>query len=95
MMATVKTSSRSRGTTAVAKENGGKLEEGLNPFKSDRFDAESYVQSNCSLNDKVPSFSSPFSPFYFTLFFALALKRPTVFCSTLFLHFSAFTFACG
>ncbi|KAJ1429235.1 Exocyst component Exo84, C-terminal [Sesbania bispinosa] len=48
-MATGKTSSRSRGSV---KENGGKLEEGLNPFKSDRFDAEYYVQSNCSLNDK-------------------------------------------
>lgn len=51
-MASGKTS-RSRSAVASAKENGPKLEEGLNPFKSDKFDAESYVQSNCSLNDKV------------------------------------------
>lgn len=51
-MAMMKSSSRSRTTAANVKENGLKLEEGLNPFKSDRFDAESYVQSNCSLNDK-------------------------------------------
>ncbi|KAL6137253.1 hypothetical protein ACLB2K_062545 [Fragaria x ananassa] len=41
---------RSRGTPV--KENGVKLEEGLNVFKSDRFDAQSYVQSRCSLNEK-------------------------------------------
>ncbi|KAL6144279.1 hypothetical protein ACLB2K_054974 [Fragaria x ananassa] len=41
---------RSRGTPV--KENGFKLEEGLNVFKSDRFDAQSYVQSRCSLNEK-------------------------------------------
>ncbi|KAL9256238.1 Exocyst complex component EXO84B-like protein [Drosera capensis] len=41
-----------------AKENGGvgvsgvKVEETLSLFKADRFDAESYVQSKCSLNDK-------------------------------------------
>jgi hypothetical protein len=52
-MATVKSSSRSRVTAASVKENGVKLEEGLNPFKSDRFDAEFYVQSTSSLNDKV------------------------------------------
>ncbi|KAK2432251.1 exocyst complex component EXO84B [Trifolium repens] len=51
-MATVKSSSRSRVTAASVKENGVKLEEGLNPFKSDRFDAEFYVQSTSSLNDK-------------------------------------------
>lgn len=50
-MATAKTSSRTRGSPA-AKENGPKLEESLNVFKSDRFDAESYVQSKCSLNEK-------------------------------------------
>ncbi|KAL5160193.1 Exocyst complex component EXO84B [Glycine soja] len=50
-MATGK-SSRSRSAVSSAKDNGPKLEEGLNPFKSDKFDAESYVQSNCSLNDK-------------------------------------------
>ncbi|CAK8574532.1 unnamed protein product [Lathyrus sativus] len=51
-MTTVKSSSRSRATAASVKENGVKLEEGLTPFKSDRFDAEFYVQSNSSLNDK-------------------------------------------
>jgi hypothetical protein len=50
-MASAKTSSRSRGTPV--KENGTKLEEGLNVFKSDRFNADSYVQSKCSLNEKV------------------------------------------
>ncbi|KAB5539162.1 hypothetical protein DKX38_016695 [Salix brachista] len=49
-MASAKTSSRSRGTPV--KENGTKLEDGLNVFKSDRFDADSYVQSKCSLNEK-------------------------------------------
>ncbi|AES86343.2 putative cullin repeat-like-containing domain, exocyst complex component Exo84 [Medicago truncatula] len=48
----MKSSSRSRATAASVKENGVKLEEGLNPFKSDRFDAEFYVQSTSSLNDK-------------------------------------------
>ncbi|KAL1358027.1 exocyst complex component EXO84B [Arachis stenosperma] len=50
-MATGKTS-RSRSITATVKENGPKLEEGLHPFKSDKFDAEGYVQSKCSLSDK-------------------------------------------
>ncbi|KAL9351225.1 hypothetical protein Peur_053905 [Populus x canadensis] len=49
-MASAKTSSRSRGTSV--KENGTKLEDGLNVFKSDRFDADSYIQSKCSLNEK-------------------------------------------
>ncbi|CAK7325090.1 unnamed protein product [Dovyalis caffra] len=49
-MASAKTSSRSRGTPV--KENGPKLEEGLKVFKSDRFNADSYVQSKCSLNEK-------------------------------------------
>ncbi|XP_050384595.1 exocyst complex component EXO84B [Argentina anserina] len=48
-MASAKTA-RSRGTPV--KENGVKLEEGLNVFKTDRFDAQSYVQSRCSLNEK-------------------------------------------
>lgn len=45
-------SSRSRGTPA--KENGTKLiEENLNVFKTDNFDADTYVQSKChSLNEK-------------------------------------------
>ncbi|KAL8137007.1 hypothetical protein V2J09_003008 [Rumex salicifolius] len=50
-MASAKTSSRTR-VSPAAKENGTKLEESLNVFKSDRFDAESYVQSKCSLNEK-------------------------------------------
>lgn len=49
-MATAKVS-RSRGTPV--KESGAKLVEGLNAFKSDKFDAEGYVQSKCSLNEKV------------------------------------------
>ena len=49
-MATGKTA-RSRST--VVKENGTKLEEGLNVFKSDKFDADAFVQSKCSLNEKV------------------------------------------
>ncbi|KAK9281747.1 hypothetical protein L1049_004892 [Liquidambar formosana] len=48
-MASVK-SSRSRGTPV--KENGPKLEEGLSVFKTDGFDADAYVQSKCSLNEK-------------------------------------------
>lgn len=43
-------SSRSRGM--VVKENGVKLEEGLNVFKTDSFDADGYVKSKCSLNEK-------------------------------------------
>jgi hypothetical protein len=49
-MASAKTA-RSRGTPV--KENGVKLEEGLNVFKSEKFDAQSYVQSRCSLSEKV------------------------------------------
>ena len=49
-MASAKTA-RSRGTPV--KENGPKLEEGLNVFKSDKFDAQTFVQSRCSLNEKV------------------------------------------
>ncbi|KAF7135683.1 hypothetical protein RHSIM_Rhsim08G0247800 [Rhododendron simsii] len=56
-MATVK-STRSRGLTGTpAKVNpmdsGAKLEDNLNVFKSDKFDADGYVQSKCnSLNEK-------------------------------------------
>ncbi|XP_041005813.1 exocyst complex component EXO84B-like [Juglans microcarpa x Juglans regia] len=49
-MATAKTA-RSRGS-AVAKENGPKLEESLVLFKSDNFNADAFVQSRCSLNEK-------------------------------------------
>ena len=49
-MATGKTA-RSRSTRV--QENGTKLEDGLNAFKSDKFDADGYVQSKCSLNQKV------------------------------------------
>lgn len=45
---------RSRGHSgAPAKENLPKLEESLNAFRNDRFDPQSYVQSKCSLNEKV------------------------------------------
>ncbi|GAB4849966.1 Exocyst complex component exo84b [Ancistrocladus abbreviatus] len=50
-MASAKTASRSR-DGAPAKETGAKLEENLNLFKTDKFDAESYVQSKCSLSEK-------------------------------------------
>ncbi|KAL4335486.1 hypothetical protein GQ457_07G033150 [Hibiscus cannabinus] len=50
-MATAKTGRSTRPSTA-AKENGTKIEEGLTVFKSDKFDADAYVQSKCSLNDK-------------------------------------------
>ncbi|KAK7818249.1 exocyst complex component exo84b, partial [Quercus suber] len=36
----------------ASKENGAKVEEGLSVFKSDKFDADSFVQSRCSLNEK-------------------------------------------
>ncbi|KAG2725772.1 hypothetical protein I3760_01G082000 [Carya illinoinensis] len=49
-MATAKTA-RSRGS-AAAKENGPKLEESLGLFKSDNFNADAFVQSRCSLNEK-------------------------------------------
>ncbi|KAM7254202.1 hypothetical protein ACFE04_031884 [Oxalis oulophora] len=48
-MSTAKTA-RSRGTPV--RENGPKVEEGLNAFKSDKFDADGFVQSKCSLNEK-------------------------------------------
>ncbi|KAL0562175.1 hypothetical protein IC582_002627 [Cucumis melo] len=48
-MASVKTA-RSRPTPV--KETGAKFEEGINFFRSDKFDADSYVQTRCSLNEK-------------------------------------------
>ncbi|WRX26555.1 Vps51/Vps67 - like 4 [Theobroma cacao] len=51
-MATAKTGRSTRATAGAAKENGTKIEEGLNVFKSDKFDADGFVQSKCSLNDK-------------------------------------------
>ncbi|KAJ4838795.1 Exocyst complex component exo84b [Turnera subulata] len=42
----------SRSTPAAAKENGTNLEEGLKAFKSDKFDADSYLHTKCSLNEK-------------------------------------------
>ena len=52
-MSSAKTA-RQRGSSATAsKENGAKVEEGLSVFKSDKFDADSFVQSRCSLNEKV------------------------------------------
>ncbi|XP_058226994.1 exocyst complex component EXO84B [Rhododendron vialii] len=56
-MATAK-STRSRGLTGTPakvnpKDSGAKLEDNLNVFKSDNFDADGYVQSKCnSLNEK-------------------------------------------
>lgn len=50
-MATAKTGRSSR-PTAAAKENGTKIDEGLNVFKSDKFDADAFVQAKCSLSDK-------------------------------------------
>ncbi|XVF26273.1 hypothetical protein REPUB_Repub14bG0001600 [Reevesia pubescens] len=51
-MATAKPG-RSTRPIASAKENGTKMiEEGLNVFKSEKFDADGFVQSKCSLNDK-------------------------------------------
>ncbi|XP_071741993.1 exocyst complex component EXO84B-like [Rutidosis leptorrhynchoides] len=51
-----KISSRSRGGAPVkssSKETGPKLEENLNIFKSDKFDADSFVHSKCTtLNEK-------------------------------------------
>lgn len=58
LMASVK-SSRSRPhavtpSKGINKDTGTKLEENLNVFKSDSFDADAYVQSKClSLNEKV------------------------------------------
>lgn len=57
-MASIKTSrSRSLHSAAAAKENlkdvAAKFDENLNVFKSDNFDADTYVQSKChSLNEK-------------------------------------------
>ena len=56
-------SSRSR-TVAAPRENGGaKFEENLNVFKTDHFDADSYLQSKCSLNEKVRVFNLVFVDF--------------------------------
>lgn len=54
-MASAKTSSRSRvhsSGAAMGKENVAKLDESLNAFRTDRFDADNYVQNKCSLNEK-------------------------------------------
>lgn len=68
-MASVKTA-RSRPTPV--KETGAKFEEGINFFRSDKFDADSYVQTRCSLNEKVrsvrfilPIFFLSFQVFFF------------------------------
>lgn len=61
-MASSKSSSRSRTAHSAtpAKTTPNKLEENLNVFKSDNFDADGYVQTKCnSLNEKVrPPLSS-------------------------------------
>ncbi|KAI5679538.1 hypothetical protein M9H77_00765 [Catharanthus roseus] len=54
-MASSKSSSRSRTAHSAtpAKTTPNKLEENLNVFKSDNFDADGYVQTKCnSLNEK-------------------------------------------
>uniref|UniRef100_A0A7N0TZ75 Exocyst component Exo84 C-terminal domain-containing protein n=1 Tax=Kalanchoe fedtschenkoi TaxID=63787 RepID=A0A7N0TZ75_KALFE len=51
-MAAVKSSASARARGTPVKENGVKVGEGLNAFKSDKFDAEAYVQATCSLNEK-------------------------------------------
>lgn len=42
-----------RSKSTPTKENGVRVEEGLSLFKSDKFDADAYVQSKCSINEKV------------------------------------------
>lgn len=77
-MASVKSSSsRSRAAPAKggAKDSANKLEENLNVFKSDNFDADAYVHSKCdSLNEKVPPLSS-------LLHFFLTIIIPPYFCN--------------
>ncbi|KAE9621251.1 hypothetical protein Lal_00023684 [Lupinus albus] len=54
-MATLKSSSSSissRSRVMKKESNGPKVEEGLNPFKYDKFDPDAYVHNNCSLNDR-------------------------------------------
>ncbi|KAF8095628.1 hypothetical protein N665_0328s0007 [Sinapis alba] len=41
-----------RSKSTPTKENGVRVEEGLSLFKSDKFDADAYVQSKCSINEK-------------------------------------------
>ncbi|KAG7537296.1 Cullin repeat-like-containing domain superfamily [Arabidopsis suecica] len=41
-----------RSKATPTKENGARVEEGLSLFKSDKFDADAYVQSKCSINEK-------------------------------------------
>lgn len=47
-----------RSKATPTKENGVRVEEGLSLFKSDKFDADAYVQSKCSINEKVIVFPS-------------------------------------
>lgn len=57
-MASAKSSSRTRAAhpSSQSKATANKLEENLNVFKSDHFDADGYVQTKCnSLNEKVVS----------------------------------------
>jgi len=56
-MATVNMARSRPHSGGPAKENLPKLEESLNAFRSGRFDPDSYVQSKCSLNEKVRPFS--------------------------------------
>ena len=75
-MASVKTA-RSRPTPV--KETGAKFEEGINFFRSDKFDADSYVQTRCSLNEKVRSVCFILPIFFFFRFkFFFFLKKMCV-----------------
>ncbi|XP_010529935.1 PREDICTED: exocyst complex component EXO84B [Tarenaya hassleriana] len=72
---------RSRATPA--KENGVRVEEVLSVFKSDKFDADAYVQSKCSLNEKdVKQLRS----------YLLDLKKASAeeMCRSVFANYSAF-----
>ena len=74
---------RSRSLTS-AKENGPKLEKGLNPFKTEKSVTKLYGQSDCSLNDRFISFSSlpcPISCIFSDLFqaFSIAFVHSTSF----------------
>lgn len=73
MSAAAKTA-RSRAAAAAAENGGAKIEEGLNLFKSDKFDADVYVKSKCSLNEKVSYYHFSFLIFNFLLIFYFNLE---------------------
>lgn len=80
-MASAKSSSRTRAAhpSSQSKATANKLEENLNVFKSDHFDADGYVQTKCnSLNEKVVS---SFLFFFFFLLILVPLYYVLVFSS--------------